>query len=63
MYSVFLVCLSSHFEKLGQSDLDKKIHIKSYRKSLLLIHHQADFNEIQAWYSSKKGYCSFYKSF
>ena len=34
LYSVFLVCLSSHFEKLGQSDLDKKIHIKSYRKCI-----------------------------
>ena len=29
LYSVFLVCLSSHFEKLGQSDLDKK---DSYKK-------------------------------
>ena len=25
LYSVYLVCLISHFEKLGQSDLDKKI--------------------------------------
>ena len=28
LYSVCLVCLISHFEKLGQSDLDKKINIK-----------------------------------
>ena len=34
LYSAFLVCLSSHFEKLGQSDLDKKIHIKSCRKCI-----------------------------
>ena len=34
LYSVFLVCLSSNFEKLGQSDLDKKILIKSYRKCI-----------------------------
>ena len=49
LYSVFLVCLSSHFEKLGPSDLDKKDSYKKLKKmylSLLLIHHQADFNEI-----------------
>ena len=34
LYSVFLVCLSSHFEKLGQSDLDKEIHIKICRKCI-----------------------------
>ena len=34
LYSVFLVCLSSHFEKLYQNDLDKKIHIKSYKKCI-----------------------------
>ena len=33
LYSVCLVCLSSHFEKLGQSDLDKKIKIKICRNS------------------------------
>ena len=32
--SVCLVCLISHFEKLGQSDLDKKINIKICRKSI-----------------------------
>ena len=29
LYSVCLVCLSSHFGKLGQSDLDKKIDTKN----------------------------------
>ena len=30
LYSVCLVCLISHFEKLGQSDLDKKINLKKF---------------------------------
>ena len=32
LYSVSLVCLISHFEKLGQSDLDEKINIKISNK-------------------------------
>ena len=28
LYSACLVCLISHFDKFGQSDLDKKINIK-----------------------------------
>ena len=32
LHSVCLACLSSHCEKLGQSDLDKKINIKIFRK-------------------------------
>ena len=34
LYSVCLVCLISHFEKLGQSDLDKKINMKMCRKRI-----------------------------
>ena len=34
LYSVCLLCLSSHFEKIGQSDLDKKIDIKICRKRI-----------------------------
>ena len=34
LYLKFLEGLISHFEKLGQSDLDKKINIKICRKHI-----------------------------
>ena len=34
LYSVCLVCLISHFEKLGQSDLDKNINRENSRKRI-----------------------------
>ena len=49
---LYLECLKGliyHFFKLGQCDLNKKINIKICKKTyskLLLINHQADFNEI-----------------
>ena len=49
---LYLECIKgliSHFQKLDQSVLNKKIYIKICKKiyfQLLLINHQADFNEI-----------------
>ena len=49
---LYLECLKgliSHFKKLSQRDLNEKIDIKICKKKylkLLLINHQADFNEI-----------------
>ena len=49
---LYLECLKGlmyHFKKLGQRDLNKKIYMKICKKTyfkLLLINHQADFNEI-----------------
>ena len=50
--NLYLECLKSlifHFKKLGQRDLNKKIYLKICKKTyfkLLLINHQADFNDI-----------------
>ena len=47
LYLGFLVGLISHFEKLGQRDLNKKSNnfsLKTYFK--LLINHLSDFNII-----------------
>ena len=49
LYLEFLEGLISHFQKLGQRDLNKENYIKICKKTyfkLLLINHQADFNEI-----------------
>ena len=49
LYFECLKGLISHFKKLGQHDLNKKKYIKICKKmyfKLLLVNHQADFNEI-----------------
>ena len=49
LYLECLIGLIYHFKKIGQRDLNKKINIKISSKrifKLLLINHQADFNEI-----------------
>ena len=49
LYLEGLKGLIYHFKKLGQRDLNKKMYIKICKKTyfkLLLINHQADFNEI-----------------
>ena len=49
VYLECLIILIYHFKKLGQRDLNQKIYIKICKKTyfkLLLINHQADFNEI-----------------
>ena len=49
---LYLECLKGliyHFFRLGKRDLNKEIYIKICKKTyfkLLLINHQADFNEI-----------------
>ena len=66
---LYLECLTGliyHLKKIGQGDLNKKIYIKIWKKTyfkLLLINHQADFNEILVRWSSKKGYLSLLKTF
>ena len=41
----FLVGLISHFEKLGQYDLNNKIYVKICKKNIKLqINHLSDFN-------------------
>ena len=49
LYSECLKALTYHFKKLGQRDLEKKNYVKNCKKTyfkVLLINHQADFNEI-----------------
>ena len=46
---LYLAFLISHLKTLGQRDLNKKNYIKICKKmyfKLLIINHQADFNEI-----------------
>ena len=65
LYLGFLEGLIYHFQKLGQRDLNKifvEKFVKTYLK-LLLINHQAGFNEIYVRCPSKKGYVSLFKSF
>ena len=49
LYLEFFIGLIANFEKLGQRDLNKNLMHKFVKKTyfkLLLINHQADFNEI-----------------